>query len=240
MEIFNFPFLSRPIAMRIGDLQCCPARANNCVKSFLEWSVDHAGFTSTLPFVRPTTRNKMKTAGRYMCAHGVQRLKSCQIASNYEPVDAYANENLSGLFGYLPLSWKKAPTEIFSLPPIPYNSVNHLILPRVSILVSRSFPHSLPWRIFRGNANSGSPTSSLKLAIYRIDDVEGKWMYVCGKIEATPWIYPERIFPYPRCPWVISTTTRRLILRDKENSSLIRWRTKTRYETSTAEQAREM
>jgi len=53
-------------------------------------------------------------------------------------------ENLSGLYGYLPLSWKKAPTEIFSLPLIPYNSVNHLILPRVSILAPRSLPHSLP------------------------------------------------------------------------------------------------
>lgn len=130
----------------------------------------------------------MKTAGSYTRARGgrgggVRRLKSCQIASNYEPVDAYARGKSFRFIRLPPLSWGKAPTEIFYLPsPLsPRKPPN-----TTSILASRSLPRSLPRRIFRGNANSGSPTSSLKLAIYRIGDVEGKWMYVCGKIEATP------------------------------------------------------
>lgn len=151
----------------------------------------------------------MKTAERYTCVLGAQRLKSCQIASNYEPVDAYARGKSFRFIRLPPLSREKAPTEIFSIShPLslrkPPNTISNFY-PCPSLAPSRSHP----WRIFRGNANSGSPTSSLKLAIYRIDDVEGKWMYVCGKIEATLRIYHERIFPYPpRCPRVISMTTR--------------------------------
>lgn len=170
----------------------------------------------------------MKTVGRCTRAHDVQRLKSCQIASNYESVDAYARRKIFLVYTVTSHVGKSANRNFLS--PISYHSVNHLILPWASILVSRLFSHSLPWRIFRGNANSRSPTSSLKLAIYRIDDVEGKWMYVCGKIEATPWIYLKRIFLYPpRCPRVISMMTRTWsCARDNENSSLIRWKSKTR------------
>lgn len=88
-------------------------------------------------------------------------------------------ENLSSSYGYLPRGEKRQ--QKFSIPYHPRKPPNTTLSLR-----PRSLPHSLPRRIFRGNANSGSPTSSLKLAIYRIDDVEGKWMYVCGKIEATP------------------------------------------------------
>lgn len=55
----------------------------------------------------------MKTAGRYTCARGAQRLKLCQIASNYEPVDVCARGKF---FRFIRLSFSvgRAPTEIFS------------------------------------------------------------------------------------------------------------------------------
>lgn len=56
---------------------------------------------------------------------------------------------------------------------------------RLSYPVSR-YPLSRCPCISRENANSGSPASTRldsTRAIYRSDDAEGKWMYVCGKIE---------------------------------------------------------
>lgn len=86
----------------------------------------------------------MKTAGCCTCTGGAERLKSCQIASNYEPVDAYARgKSFQYVRGTSPVG--KSANRNF---PIPYHPVNHLILPWASVLAPRSLPHSPPSTYF--------------------------------------------------------------------------------------------
>lgn len=128
--------------MRIDDLRCRAARTNIIVLN--RFSSDLVGSRGIHidPSIRPsddgsTTRNKMiVNENARTCGPSVQRLKSCQIASNYEPVDAYARGKSFRFIRLPPLSEKRQ--QKFSTP-ISYHPVNHLILSR-SLVLSCSLP----------------------------------------------------------------------------------------------------
>lgn len=137
------------------------------------------------------------------------RLKSCQIASNYTAVDAYSRGKIfSACVSTRPRATRPSPAR---------KSANRNFLPSTNRL---PFPHRepsqhLPLSSFATSAASSSPQSCPPLltyfpweckfrvtdidanrAIYRTNDVEGKWMWICarGKIEAAPRSYTASEF----------------------------------------------
>lgn len=116
----------------------------------------------------------MKTVGRYTRARRAHRLKSCQIASNYEPVDAYSRGKIFPVYTRLhppapDFSYVgKAPAEIFYSSYLSHHPVNHLV---------SYFCHSLTFSLDVFSAEMQIPGHWHRLlnhAIYRIDDAEEK------------------------------------------------------------------
>lgn len=155
--------------MKISD--CYAAKANNCVKSIVSrlWSIDQAKFTSIFPFIdvgsTAATRNKM------IVNENGRTLRANATHTAWNRARSHLITNLSML---IPAGKSFRFIRVYLLLLLPLllhrKSANRNFLLFVSLspsttILPRSYfchSHSLPWRIFRGNANSGSLTSTLE------------------------------------------------------------------------------
>lgn len=168
----------------------------------------------------------MKTIGRYTRAHTVwNRARSHLITNLSMLIPAGKSFQFIRVCRLLPSRRKSANRNFLlflslSLPRKPPSTTSILLLP-----LSPSLSLSLPWCIFRGNANSGSLTSTLEPS-----DISHRR---CGREvdvrvrkdrSYTENISRTNFFPYPvRCPRVILMS---LILRDKGITVNSLWKSK--------------